>query len=216
MPSAVWPPSLPQGPRLEDLEETPPTLAIRTAMDVGPAKVRRRAVAGVTTWTMSVVLESAAQRATFREFFLEACEAGAVPFDWRNPSTGAPAVFRWVGVPKIKAASMRSAVGGGRYIARFTLEEMPAVSGEIVVPPGTPEPAGWRFSGDHEGFGGLESDHDDFENTAAGTYVSSTHSSGGPGVDFGPPKTDPLDPGGGEGPTGHDDSFDTNNPSSGF
>ena len=49
MPSAVWPPSLPQGPRLEDLEETPPTLAIRTGMDVGPAKVRRRAVAGVTS-----------------------------------------------------------------------------------------------------------------------------------------------------------------------
>jgi hypothetical protein len=214
MPSAVWPPALPQSPRLEDLQETPPSLAIRTSMDVGPAKVRRRAVAGVTTWTMSLIV-TAAQRIALLDFFTDVCEAGAVPFDWKNPSTGVPASFRWVGVPSIKAMSMRSAVGGGRHLVRFTLEELPAPSGEVLTPPGYPDEAGWRYSGDRESFGSVEEDPN-FEDTAAGFYVSTTGSGGGggPGVTVGTPKNNPLDPGGGSDPTGNDDGFDTNNPSS--
>ncbi|QLH37711.1 MAG: hypothetical protein HWD60_00095 [Defluviicoccus sp.] len=44
--SAVWPSSLPQKPLVDGFSETAPNLVVRSPMDVGPAKVRRRATAG--------------------------------------------------------------------------------------------------------------------------------------------------------------------------
>lgn len=54
MASQGWPPGLPSAPRLAELVETAPNLVVRSEMDVGPAKVRRRVVAGVTTGQMAI------------------------------------------------------------------------------------------------------------------------------------------------------------------
>jgi len=53
----LWPPSLPQSPLGDSFAEQPPNLIVRSPMDVGPAKVRRRSTAGVSRLQL-------AQRAT--------------------------------------------------------------------------------------------------------------------------------------------------------
>jgi hypothetical protein len=83
----VWPPALPQSPRLTDLHESPPYVVVRTAMDAGPAKIRRRFTAGYTTRSMSMPRSGK----TLLYFFLGTVKGGALPFDWRNPITLAPA-----------------------------------------------------------------------------------------------------------------------------
>lgn len=202
MANAVWPPGLPQSPRLSDLEEDPPNLVVRTAMDAGPAKVRRRFTAGYTTWSMSLVL-TRTQRSLLLDFFLGTCEGGALAFDWRNPVTLAAAEFRWVERPRIRPLSMRRD-GSEPYLAVFTLEELPSVSNAVVVPPGQPELSPWFLVRDEEA--DILPTPDEL-NTAAGVYASTTEGGGGNPGPTAMPLPDQKDP---FGTGGRPDIFETN------
>ena len=85
MTNPVWPASLPQFVDRPHTEGMPDAL-LRTPMDAGPAKTRRRFTAGIKPVKAQMDL-TAAQAATFETFFDVTLKAGALAFDWVLPRT---------------------------------------------------------------------------------------------------------------------------------
>lgn len=68
-PSLFWPPDLPRRPLQNNYRETPPNLVLRTSMEYGPPKMRRRCSSNMTTFSVSYLLRAAQKR--ILEEFLE-------------------------------------------------------------------------------------------------------------------------------------------------
>lgn len=119
---SVWPGSLPQSPLLSGFTETTPNLVLRTQMDAGPPKQRRRFTAGVRPFTISMLM-TADQVDIFDDFFMNTCEGGALSFLFPDPRTGsdssANAYFRFVGQAKYKSVTPEL------FEVEFNLERMP-------------------------------------------------------------------------------------------
>ena len=94
---AVWPVSLPQTPFL-GLRDQRQDARLRTEMDVGPAKMRRRHTAAVRNITATTLL-TGTQRATFDTFYKTTLSEGALAFDWVDPVDGTTTSFRFVSPP---------------------------------------------------------------------------------------------------------------------
>lgn len=101
MPIASWPASLPQKPLADGFSETSPDLVARTQMDTGPAKMRRRATAGVTQVKCAFRL-TADQLATFRDFMHSDLQDRALPYSWAHPVAGAVGRWRITASPTIE------------------------------------------------------------------------------------------------------------------
>lgn len=114
----AWPASLPQTPAWETNQETPPELALRTQMDAGPAKLRRRFTAGARDFSLQLRLV-AAQVATLDNFFINTLAGGTLPFDWLHPRTSAAVQFRFKSPPGY------SELGGTVYQVSLELEVLP-------------------------------------------------------------------------------------------
>lgn len=95
---AVWPAGLPTHQEIEGYEETPPELSIRSPMDVGPVKLRRRYSTGPTTWRGSLLV-SQAQVATLLTFWRDTLAGGSLAFDWEHPRVGGVVSMRFVRQP---------------------------------------------------------------------------------------------------------------------
>lgn len=115
----VWPSSLPAYPLLGNKGQFP-NLTLSTAMDVGPSKVRRRAVAASTPRECSWVL-SGTQLAALRTFFMADLAGGALSFDMVNPVTDQ--VTRWRFKPGTPPTDEQ--IGPDVYSVAATLEELP-------------------------------------------------------------------------------------------
>lgn len=125
MANAVWPAGLPQAPLVSQLVESFPDEVIRTRMEVGPDKVRRRLAAAITPVQVELKL-TRAQVALFRAFFRDTCASGATPFEWKDHRTGdEPVLYRFVGVPDVRPSAPRQD-GSEPWTATFTLEIVPA------------------------------------------------------------------------------------------
>jgi len=118
MPNPVWPPSLPQHVETPDLENTFPDSAVRTKMDAGPGKARRRFTAAPEPIKAAIIV-TAAQLATLKTFFVTTLASGALRFDWVHPITQAAATFRFRGAPQVKALGNS---GGGVAMTKVTLD----------------------------------------------------------------------------------------------
>lgn len=114
--SFTWPATLPN-PEI-DMEETAPNLVVRTDMDAGPPKVRRRHTSGVRPWRKRVVL-TLAQVETFDEFFVDTLSGGASRFDFTNSRTGVSCEFRFVEPPVYRR------LGPDAYEVAMSWEQMP-------------------------------------------------------------------------------------------
>ena len=112
---AVWPVTLPQRVLASGYEEISPDLTIRTQMDSGAPKVRRRWSAAPRLFTCRMVFTSA-QAETFDAFYYTTLVGGVDAFDWVHPRTEAAGSFKLVGPPSYAAA------GAGMFIATFQLE----------------------------------------------------------------------------------------------
>ncbi|WP_069383956.1 hypothetical protein [Halomonas caseinilytica] len=88
----TWPASLPQHPLIKEYAETPQSNVIRSQMDVGPAKTRRRSTA-TTTDAEVVYLLTGPQRQTFLDWLNNDIAGGALPFDWPRPRAGVESVL---------------------------------------------------------------------------------------------------------------------------
>lgn len=114
-----WPAELPQLVLQDGYQETMPNTRLRTQMDQGPAKVRRRFSAGVRPFSLLLDMSSA-QVAIFDTFYNTTLEGGSLSFSWKHPRTGANVTFRFGGDdPTITSA------GGDRYSAAIKLEILP-------------------------------------------------------------------------------------------
>ena len=96
---ASWPSSLPQSPLAADHSEGFADTLVRTQMDAGPAKVRRRTTAASRPLTASFLLTKA-QVDTLDIFYNLTLDGGTLPFDWILPRTGAAISCRFVQPPE--------------------------------------------------------------------------------------------------------------------
>jgi hypothetical protein len=115
--------SLPQYLMLAGYSETPPDLTIRSQMDAGPSKVRRRFTAGpelIQGWQW----QTDDQVTECKEFYSDAVEGagtfgGTARFDWIHPRTGAAVEMRFLSPPTF------SPVSHDLYRCDLVLEIMP-------------------------------------------------------------------------------------------
>lgn len=115
MPS--WPVTLPP-PALNSLRESPPNNTLRTEMDVGPAKVRRRSTANVRPLSFTLNLEPS-QVDVLDDFYMEGTFGGVDAFDMLHPRTDVPVRVRFTQPPEYQEAE------GVLYRATVNLEVLP-------------------------------------------------------------------------------------------
>lgn len=83
----AWDASLPQRLLVKSYSESPADVLLRTSMDFGPAKVRRRGTAGPRPVSGSIIV-TAAELATFKTFFNTTLLGGSLRFSWVDPVDG--------------------------------------------------------------------------------------------------------------------------------
>lgn len=119
MSDIVWPASLPQKVEQDGFSESPPDSRIRTPMDMGPVKVRRRFSAQIRPLKVSMFMTQT-QLDAFDTFFVTTTEGGSLPFDFPSP--------RGVGVVTVrfgeKAPSYGDFEGINCYVS-FDLDVLP-------------------------------------------------------------------------------------------
>lgn len=84
---ALWPVELPP-PALNTLKEVPPNNLIRSSMDKGPAKRRRRTTANVRPISFDMMC-TPEQVELLDQFYVTDTYSGADDFDFTHPRTGA-------------------------------------------------------------------------------------------------------------------------------
>jgi hypothetical protein len=115
---ATWPSALPNDPLKQAYEETFQDQTLRTKMDAGPDKVRRRFTAGARYFRMPLRLTKD-QVEIYLTFWETTLSAGSLPFDWTHPRTKGAAEFMFMGPPKISDA------GGNKFLADANMEILP-------------------------------------------------------------------------------------------
>jgi hypothetical protein len=94
MASIYWPAELPETLLLEGLSAERKSNVIRTAMDAGPRKARRRYTANTKIFTGKLLLDPD-QRAALEQFYHTALADGVLRFNFKNPQTLATEEFRF-------------------------------------------------------------------------------------------------------------------------
>lgn len=102
---ASWPSQF--CPLINSFQESPPENTIRSSMDVGPAKVRRRTTANVRPISFNMFLMNS-EMATLDDFYVNQTFSGVDPFDFIHPRTKQPVSARFTQPPSY---SERSGVG---------------------------------------------------------------------------------------------------------
>lgn len=115
---SAWPGTLPQQFEQEGYQETFPKVTIRTEMDVGPAKLRKRYTAAIKPFVGQMFM-TPEQVETLETFFEVTTAYGSLAFDWENPRTGVAASCRFVGEPQLEA------VEGGDFKVTIQIEILP-------------------------------------------------------------------------------------------
>lgn len=98
----VWPVSLTQEPEATGFSQQLEDNLIRTQMDAGKAKVRRRFSAGVMLSSMSMVLTTE-EKNTLVAFYETTLVDGSLEFDWIDHLKGGAATYRFVAPPIFRA-----------------------------------------------------------------------------------------------------------------
>ena len=115
---AAWPASLPQVALADGFSESAAPNTIRTEMDVGSAKVRRRYTAEIKTYGIALLLTTA-QVTTLETFYVATLESGTLTFDWKNQRTKAAATYRFLSRPAYEE------IGAGYWRTQLALEAIP-------------------------------------------------------------------------------------------
>lgn len=113
----AWPITLPQELDQDGYTEKPPNPTIRTSMDAGVAKTRRRFSSGVRPITGTMILTNA-ERQILDDFYVSDLAHGSLSFDWINPTSGLVASVRFVEPPDYSAF-------GAAYQVAMKLEILP-------------------------------------------------------------------------------------------
>ena len=115
---ATWPVGVPDDPLVNGYQEQFPNTLVRTQMDAGAAKVRRRFTAGV--WPMKANFPlTKTQLDTFTTFYRTTLQDGALSFDWTHPRTLATVTCRFVEPPTIEP------LGASMWTVSTSIEVLP-------------------------------------------------------------------------------------------
>jgi len=104
MASLVWPSTIPDKPLVDAYNETPPRDVVKSPMDVGPAKMRRRTTSGVRKFSVTMMMTDA-EVADLDTFYETTTRNGVLRFDLENPRTGTTVEMRFMEAPKYKLVS---------------------------------------------------------------------------------------------------------------
>jgi hypothetical protein len=101
---------------MDGLSAQPKSNVIRTAMDAGPQKARRRYTANTKVFTGKLLLDPG-QRAVLEQFYHTALADGVLRFNFKNPQTLAVQEFRFT-------EDYTEASVDGRFEISVSLERM--------------------------------------------------------------------------------------------
>lgn len=91
----TWPATLPQDAAVDGFSHSPQANKVSFQPDVGPSIDRRRATAKVKLLNITLPPVTAGQVAIFDAFFENDLKDGVLPFDWKDPITGAAASMKF-------------------------------------------------------------------------------------------------------------------------
>lgn len=98
MADVSWPNDVPKSPLVDSFTEQPGRDVVRTQMDAGPSKMRRRTTAGVRKITKTLrMTESEVE--SLDTFYTSTLGQGTLRFDVENPRTGTVKEMRFVKRP---------------------------------------------------------------------------------------------------------------------
>lgn len=95
---AAWPSSLPSAPVPGGYGEEPIPTIIRTDMELGPAKVRRRFTGNEIVFTLRYALTET-QKFALEYFYHYTCLQGTLSFTWTHPITAASLTVYFLSPP---------------------------------------------------------------------------------------------------------------------
>lgn len=98
--TAVWPGDLPQAPLTSGYSEKLQDNVVRSTMDAGPRKIRKRYTSAPITIDCTFFMDQT-QLATFRTFYGTTLQDGSLPFEWTVPSSNTTLSFMFVEPPSI-------------------------------------------------------------------------------------------------------------------
>jgi hypothetical protein len=189
MADAVWPVGLPP-PRLQPFSESLKSQVVRTAMDTGPAKVRRRQSAPIREFTVEIKITGEQLAVIFEPFFLDSLKGGSLTFSMTNPRTGVVDEYRFVSPPAYKplgVVQLGTDEEGKEYWAvTFTLEQLPTAVEIVAAPsPGANRPTGWWSESDSSEPAGAADDQADDDGFSALVIPDGYAPYGGPVAPWG-------------------------------
>jgi len=94
MADITWPAELPSTLLIDGFSKQPQSSVIRTAMDAGPKKARRRYTARTVKFSGKQIFD-AAELAAFEKFYQFTLADGVLRFNFTDPSTLEAAEFRF-------------------------------------------------------------------------------------------------------------------------
>lgn len=106
---------------------------VRTQMDTGPDKVRRRSTAAVVACELEVLLTGSQVERLF-SFYRTDTASGSLPFAWIDHRTGGDADYRFTAPPSVSPRGPRRD-GTEWWSATFSLELLPGSFFELAAPP---------------------------------------------------------------------------------
>ena len=118
MPNPTWPSTLPSYVLQQGYGEDLPDQVLRTPMEGGTMKSRRRFSARFDQIDIRLIM-SAAQVATFETFYFTTLDGGVVVFDWTHPRKQVAATMQIISKVKISPAD------GDNYYVNFKVEIKP-------------------------------------------------------------------------------------------
>lgn len=144
----AWPTEVP-APQWDGMQIEMQDTVLRSSMDTGPGKTRRRFTAGSSYLTLTWAL-SCTQLYRLADWWAEELLAGSLAFDWVHPLTGATVQARFRKPPSVKP------MGQQTLVVRLS-SGRPAINSFIKV--NAEPPVGtliqrleglWQFSGELE------------------------------------------------------------------
>lgn len=114
---ASWPLTLPQYLDQDGYSEKPPKIMIRTSMDAGIPKRRRRFSSGVRPLTAQLLL-TFDETQILDDFFMNTLAGGSMTFDWVHPRTQLPCKMGFTDAPTYTPM-------GVAFVVTMELEIMP-------------------------------------------------------------------------------------------
>ncbi len=114
----AWPSSLPESVLVSSHGEQLANTALRSSMEAGAPKMRRRFTAAPKPVEVSMVM-TGAQTQTFETFFDDTLAGGTLSFEWKLPRTDAATTYRFREPPSLKP------VGPDQWEVAMKLETVP-------------------------------------------------------------------------------------------